>query len=124
MSDETEVLYNASCPICSREVDHYAKLSARDALPIRYDDLGNRQMLDAWGVTAEAAAKRLHVRKNGQIYGGVPAFVVLWQEIPRYRWLARVVNTPGIHWIACRVYDHILAPILYRMHLRREAAGG
>ena len=38
------------------------------------------------------AAKRLHVRKNGQVYDGIPAFIALWQDMPRYRWLARVVR--------------------------------
>lgn len=121
MSDKTEVLYNGSCPICSREIDHYAAISDREALRIRYDDLGDRRMLDAWGITKDDAARRLHVRKDGQIYGGIPAFVVLWREIPRYRWLARVVNTPGVHRVACVVYDYILAPLLYQLHLRREA---
>ncbi len=120
MSEKTEVLYNGSCPICSREVDHYARLSSDQALPIRYDDLGDAARLETWGITREDAARRLHVRKGGQIYGGVPAFVLLWQQIPQTRWLARTVNLPGVHWIACRVYDHVLAPLLYRMHLARE----
>ncbi|MFN4129949.1 MAG: DUF393 domain-containing protein, partial [Paracoccaceae bacterium] len=38
---------------------------------------------------------------------------------PRYRWLASVVGLPGIRQIACAAYDHILAPVIYRWHLRR-----
>ena len=121
MSDKTEVLYNGSCPICSREVNHYAKLSEQQALPIRYDDLSDRRRLEEWGITPEDAARRLHVRKNGQIYGGVPAFVVLWRDIPQMRRLAKIVETPAIHSLACKVYDHILAPLLYQLHLRRQA---
>jgi predicted DCC family thiol-disulfide oxidoreductase YuxK len=121
MSEKTEVLYNASCPICRREVDHYARISAREDLPIGYHDLGDAEQLADWGMTEKDAAMRLHVRKDGQVFGGIPAFVVLWREIPRMRWLARVVSLPGIHWIACIVYDHILAPVLYRWHLARMA---
>ncbi len=121
MSEKTEVLYNASCPICAREVDHYAKLSAQKALPISYDDATDPAKLAKWGITAEDAAKRFHVRKDGQTYGGIPAFIVLWQDIPQTRWLARLVSAPGVHWLACKVYDYIAAPILYRMHLRRQA---
>ncbi|KIN63717.1 DUF393 domain containing protein [Sulfitobacter noctilucicola] len=120
MSEKTEVLYNASCPICSREVDHYAKLSARAALPIRYDDATDPAKLRDWGITAEDAARRFHVRKGGQTYGGIPAFVVLWQDIPQTRWLARLVSLPGVNWIAQKVYDHFAAPLLYQMHLRRQ----
>lgn len=122
MSNETEVLYNATCPICSREVDHYAKLSARAALPIRYDNATDPAKLADWGITAEDAAKRFHVRKGGQTYGGIPAFIVLWQDIPQTRWLARLISLPGVHWLACKVYDHIAAPLLYGLHLRRQAA--
>jgi predicted DCC family thiol-disulfide oxidoreductase YuxK len=121
MSDETEVLYNGSCPICSREVKHYEKLTKQGALPIRYDDLSNGNALSEWGVSAEDAARRFHVRQGGQIYAGVPAFIILWREIPQTRWLARIVGLPGIHWCANRVYDHVLAPLLYAMHKRRMA---
>lgn len=123
MSDETEVLYNASCPICSREVDHYARLSAEAALPIRYTDLGNPAKLQDWHITAEDAAKRFHVRKGGQTYAGIPAFIVLWQDIPQTRWLARLVSMPGVYQLACLGYDYVAAPLLYRLHLRRQSRG-
>lgn len=117
---ETEVLYNDACPVCRREVNHYAKLSAQAALPILYDDLGDAERLARWGLSPEQAAKRLHVRKDGQIYAGIPAFIVLWREIPRYRWLARLVSLPGVHGAACLIYDHVLAPLLYRWHVKRQ----
>lgn len=120
MSNETEVLYNAACPICRREIEHYEKISTRDALPIRYDDLGDTETLARWGIDAQAAAQRLHVRKDGQTYAGIPAFIVLWRDIPRLNWLARLVSLPGVYWSANKVYDHILAPLLYRWHVARE----
>ncbi len=121
MSEKLDVLYNASCPICRREVDHYAKLSEKHDLPIGYHDLGDDAQLAEWGMTAKDAAQRLHVRKDGQIYGGIPAFIVLWREFPQMRWLARLVSLPVVHWVACKVYDYILAPLLYRWHIAREA---
>ena len=123
MRDETEVLYNASCPICSREVDHYARLSEKQALPIRYDDCTDPAKLSDWGITPEDAAKRFHVRKGGKTYAGIPAFIVLWQDIPQTRWLARLVSLPGINSLANLVYDHIAAPLLYWLHRRRQANG-
>lgn len=121
MSEKTEVLYNETCPICSREVDHYAKLSEEAALPITYSGITNPATLAAWGITPEDAAKRFHVRKGGQTYGGIPAFVILWQDIPQTRWLARFVSLPGVYWMANKVYDHIAAPALYWLHRRRQA---
>lgn len=121
MSDKTEVLYNDSCPVCRREVHHYERLSAKAGLPIAYDDLGDENKLSDWAMTHDQAAARLHVRKDGQIYAGIPAFIVLWREIPQYQWLARLVSLPGVHWTACKVYDHILAPLLFAWHKRRQS---
>ncbi|MEM9967620.1 MAG: DUF393 domain-containing protein [Pseudomonadota bacterium] len=121
MKNEVEVLYNGECPICSREVRHYEKLSKQAALPIQYDDIVDADALERWGVTPDQAAKRFHVRKEGKIYSGIPAFVVLWRDIPQFVWLSKLVNLPVVHWTAVKVYDYILAPVLYAAHVRRVA---
>ena len=121
MSDKTRVLYNGDCPLCSFEINHYASYSERSDLPIRFEDL-NQHALDDWGLSRDAAARRLYVLKDGQMYSGIPAFVVLWQDMPRYRWLARLVLLPGAHRLACIAYDHVLAPAIYRWHRRRVGA--
>ncbi len=120
-SDDTKttVLYNADCPVCSYEINHYAAYSQHRALPIRFDDLNNTARLAEWNLDADTAARRLHVLKDGQLLSGIPAFIALWQEMPRYRWLARVVGMPGIFHVACACYDHVLAPAIYRWHLKR-----
>jgi predicted DCC family thiol-disulfide oxidoreductase YuxK len=50
---------------------------------------------------------------------GVPAFAALWDEIPRYRWLAAVVRLPVVRQIAAGSYE-VLATILYAWNKRRE----
>ena len=119
MSEETRVLYNESCPVCRYEIHHYRDYAEASALPIRFDDISGD--LSAWGVTPDAAARRLHVLKNGELLAGIPAFIALWQDMPRYRWLARVTNLPVIKPLACLIYDYVLALIIYKWHLRRQA---
>ena len=121
MTDKTSVLYNAQCPVCNFEISHYATYAAQNALPIRFDDL-NSDALAQWDLTADAAARRLYVAHDGELTSGIPAFIILWNQMPRYRWLARVVNLPGIHWIASLAYDRVLAPLIYHWHLRRQRA--
>lgn len=121
MTENTRVLYNADCPVCSFEINHYAAYSERNGLPIRFEDL-NRDALDAWGLTPDEAARRLYVMKDGQMFSGIPAFKVLWQDMPRYRWLARLIALPGLNRLACMTYDYVLAPLIYRWHLRRVGA--
>lgn len=119
MSDETRVLFNETCPVCRFEIGHYRKAATACGLPLRFDDLSQAS---AWGVTPEAAAKRLHVLHQGQVLSGIPAFQVLWAQLPRWRWFAKLTSLPLIHPIACAVYDHLMAPMLYRAHKRRQAA--
>ena len=121
MTDKTRVLYNAECPVCRFEIDHYDEYAGQENLPIRFEDLNN-DALDDWGLTRDAAARRLFVLKGGQIFSGIPAFVILWQGMPRYRWLARLVALPGVHRLASLAYDHVLAAVIYRWHLRRIGA--
>lgn len=117
-STQTSVLYNATCPVCNFEIQHYAKYAGAKGLPIRFDDL-NSDARDGWGLDADTAARRLYVLHEGQLTSGIPAFLVLWAQMPRYRWLERVVGLPGVRQVASVAYDHVLAPAIYRWHLRR-----
>lgn len=117
-SAKTSVLYNAACPVCNIEIQHYARYAGAKGLPIRFDDL-NSDARGRWGVDADAAARRLHVLHEGTLISGIPAFLVLWSQMPKYRWLARLVGMPGIRHVSCAAYDFVLAPIIYRWHLRR-----
>jgi predicted DCC family thiol-disulfide oxidoreductase YuxK len=117
---ETRVLYNADCPVCSFEINHYAAYAQNRALPLRFEDLNTAELAD-WGLTRDAAARRLYVLKEGRMLSGIPAFLALWSDMPRYRWLARLVGLPGIRHLAVLAYDYVLAPLIYRWHLRRQA---
>jgi predicted DCC family thiol-disulfide oxidoreductase YuxK len=119
-TSETRVLYNNQCPVCSFEINHYAEYARQNRLPIRFDDLNGPDRAE-WGIDEDTAARRLYVLRNGQLYDGIPAFIELWREMPRYRWLAKVVGLPGVRHIASFGYDHVLAPLIYRWHLRRRA---
>ncbi|MCC5992836.1 MAG: DUF393 domain-containing protein [Rhodobacteraceae bacterium] len=113
------VLYNGKCPICAAEIAQYrAQAIAADA-PLDFVDL-HEAALDDWGISPDQAARRLHLRKGGQVISGFPAFLAIWQELPRLRWLARVLSLPGLRHLAGWGYERIAAPILYRLHLRRR----
>jgi len=117
----TSVLYNAECPVCNFEISHYAIYAAENDLPIRFDDL-NSDALAQWNLTADQAARRLYVVHNGALASGIPAFIILWHQMPRYAWLARLVSLPVINKIAVLTYDKALAPLIYRWHLRRKSS--
>jgi predicted DCC family thiol-disulfide oxidoreductase YuxK len=116
----TAVLFNADCPVCNFEISHYADYAGKKDLPIRFDDL-NSCALARWGLTADQAAKRLYVTHEGALLSGIPAFRVLWAQMPKYRWLARVTGWPVIMPLSVWAYDKVLAPLIYNWHLRRQA---
>ena len=117
-SAKTSVLYNATCPVCNFEIQHYARYAAYNDLPIQFHDL-NSDARDQWGLDADTAARRLYVLHEGRLTSGISAFLILWAQMPKYHWLAKVVGLPGIRQIASAAYDHVLAPVIYHWHLRR-----
>jgi len=120
VTSQTKVLFNDNCPVCSFEINHYAAYARKHGLPIQFDDLNGPERA-AWGITEDTAARRLYVLRDGALTSGIPAFLVLWRDMPRYRWLARLVGMPGIKQVASVAYDSVLAPVIYRWHLRRKA---
>ncbi|WP_425099981.1 thiol-disulfide oxidoreductase DCC family protein [Tropicibacter sp. S64] len=116
----TRTLYNADCPVCNAEICHYADYAEGEALPLAFDDL-NSTDLAAWGVTEDEAARLLHVLHEGRLYKGLDAFLILWEQMPRYRWMARIGRLPVIRPLASAAYTHILARIIYTRHVRRRA---
>ena len=95
--ERTTVFFDGGCPMCRREIAHYKRLD--DTGRIRWLDIHRKpDVVAEVGVSWETAMQRLHVRSGtGELHTGVPAFVAIWRELPRYRWLARVVAAvPGL----------------------------
>lgn len=118
-AETTQVLYNARCPVCRKEIEHYARLAQAQKLPLLFSDLNDTKALSKWNVSKDEAARRLHVKSGDVLLDGIPAFVALWQQIPQYRWLARIVRLPIIYRLSVWTYDFVLAPALYLGHKRR-----
>ena len=117
---KTRVLYNGSCPICSREVRGYAARAKASDADVGFEDLHTTD-LSSWGLTSDQAARSFHVAKDGKILSGLDAFIALWRDLPGFGWLARLVSVPGIYSVAQFGYRRFAAPLLYRMHRRRQA---
>jgi len=84
------VLYDGGCPLCGREISHYRKLAALRTIEW-VDVTSNAERLAQFGVIAEDAMAEFHVfDESGQLHKGADGFVVLWQALPYYRWLAKL----------------------------------
>ncbi len=117
---QTDILYNGRCPICSAEIAQYRKQAEASGAALNFTDLHDADLTE-WQLSADQATRRLHARHDGQIISGFPAFLLLWRELPRMRWLARLLSLPVLRQIAELGYNHIAAPLLYVLHRRRQA---
>ena len=105
----TKVYYNESCSICRFEINHYKKFEEK----IDWVDVtNNKSAVDETKKQPKELIRRLHVLKNGQIYKGIDAFLIVWEELPKYKWLYNLVKTPIIYHISYIAYE-CLAYLLY-----------
>lgn len=118
----TRALYNGDCPVCHKEMCVYSDYAESVDLPIAFDDL-NQIDLARWGVTEDQATRLLHVLHNDELHIGWDAFLVLWSQMPRYRWLARIGRIPVLRQVLAWGYKHIVARVIYERHKRRQAHG-
>ena len=115
----TTVLFNGDCKICNKEICVYQSYGAGRGLPIDFKDI-NAIDLAPFGLTRNETARQLHVIKNYELFKGVKAFVVLWNEMPRYRFLAKIFSLPGVTDVAQFFYYHIIARYLYARDIKRS----
>ena len=114
----TTVLFNGDCKICNKEICIYQTYGAGRGRPIDFKDI-NAIDLAPFGLTRNETARQLHVIKNYEIFKGVKAFVVLWNEMPRYRFLAKIFSLPVVTDLAQFFYYHIIARYLYARDIKR-----
>ena len=88
------VLYDGSCPVCSREIAMYQGLTPRT--PIAWVDVSQPGQDLPTGKSPQQLMARFHVvTTHGDLVDGARAFVHLWQQLPRWRYLAWVAKFPG-----------------------------
>ena len=107
--------YDGGCPLCSREVAHYRRIDVGQA--VNWVDIDKHpDELKQHGITLIDAMKHLHVLDSqGEIVKGAYAFQAIWLALPRYRFLALLLNLPGILWCLDKIYHQFAA---YRFNKR------
>ncbi len=111
-----KVLFNNKCPICSKEINHYKKLKYNDIKWIDINDIDICSKIS--GKSHRELLHRLHVIYNDKIYAGLGAFIILWANIPKYRYLSKFISFPVIYQISYVLYE-ILAIILFAINFKQ-----
>ena len=105
-----KVYYNESCSICRAEINHYKKQNIEeiDWVDITNNDVAKKETLK----DDKTLLRRLHVKKDGKIFSGAKAFLLIWKNIPKYKFLYLILRLPLIFQIFSITYE-VVAFLLY-----------
>lgn len=105
-----KVYFNNSCKICKAEIDLYKKEKIDD---INWVDITNNNQANIeTKKNSKELLRRLHVEKSGEIFSGAKAFLLVWKNIPKYKFLYSIFSLPIIFQIFSLGYE-IIAFFLY-----------
>ena len=105
-----KVYYNNNCSICRIEINHYIRKNTKD---IKWIDISNNKEAEIeLNKSPRQLLRRLHVMHNNKVYEGVTAFIILWEKLPGYRWLSKLVSLPILYQLFYIAYE-IVAIFLY-----------
>ena len=106
-----KVYFNNSCSICKFEIDHYKKITKN----IDWIDIStNKRAIKDTNESPKNLLRRLHVKKKNQIFRGIDAFIELWLEIPRFRFLAFLLKKPVIYHLSWFLYEIFALFLFYK----------
>lgn len=98
------IFYDGKCGLCRREIDHYKRVAPEGVfewVDITVDPSVTQQI----GISCADGLKLLHAEDSqGKLHVGVDAFLLIWQQIRRWRILAKIVALPIIRPIANITY--------------------
>ena len=101
--------FNESCNICRTEINHYKRInSSIDWI----DVISNKNELKDMKLSPDELIRRLHVVKDDKLHKGLDAFLIVWDEIPRYKILSKFARLPIIYHLGLLIYEFI-ALLLY-----------
>ena len=100
-----EVFFDGKCGLCSKEIAYYQSI-APSGIFAWMDIATDSSPLVAYQISQADALRRLHVRDDaGEWHIGAAAFLVIWQQLRYWRFLAILVGLPMIRQIAAMVYN-------------------
>jgi predicted DCC family thiol-disulfide oxidoreductase YuxK len=98
------VFYDGKCGLCRREIEHYKRIApvgVFEWVDITVDPSATQKI----GISYADGLKLLHATDvKGRLHVGVDSFLLIWQQIPRWRILATIVSLPIIRPVANIAY--------------------
>ena len=103
--------YNNSCRICRAEINHYKRINTT----IDWTDvISDKNVISETNISKKNLIRRLHIKKKNKVFSGIDAFLIVWEEIPRYRILAKFARLPIIYHLGWLIYEFIAICLYYK----------
>ena len=98
------VFYDAKCGLCRREINHYMRIAPIGVFEW-IDITTTPEPFTKLGFSIADGLKVLHVKDtNGTIYSAVDGFMIIWQNLPKWWVLSKIVGLPIVHPIVSMIY--------------------
>ena len=105
-----KVYFNNSCNICRAEINLYKKHNIKD---IEWVDITDNKSAEIeTQKDNKTLLRRLHIKDGKKVIGGAEAFLLVWEKIPKYRFLYTFFKIPIIFTLFSYFYE-IIAFFLY-----------
>jgi len=98
-----KVFYDSKCSLCSKEINYYRSIAPIGVFDWKDIHIRNHEFINT-GINISDALKILHVIDNNKLYLGVDAFIIIWNNLAYWKYLARLVSIPIIRQIANIAY--------------------
>lgn len=103
------VFFDGGCPLCAKEIGIYQRMILNHSISdLKFIDISkekNETALTQHGITLEEAMFRMHaLDSDGNVQSGTQAFITMWEKLPYWKLLAKIVAVPGIIDIVETVY--------------------
>ena len=113
------VFYNGRCSICAPEVAVYQRMAeAHNIKSLVFENIFTTNLPE--GYDQETLLKRIHAKRGDQMLVGAEAFIAMWAELPKFKYLAYAINWPIMRGMTGLIYTHLIAPWLYRRYVRAQ----
>ena len=113
------VYFNGACSLCGPEVAVYQRMVEEHAIEhVAFQDISRGSLPK--GYSRETLLASIHAHEGEEMRQGVEAFIALWLRLPKFKYLAYLINWPILRSGIGLIYNHIIAPWLYKRYLRQS----
>jgi len=112
--DKLTLLFDGSCVLCNKEVQHYLKLDTENLI-VPVDISKSEFDASVYGLKFSDVDLHMHAIDNqGRIYIGVNSFIAIWRRIPKYQFLIPIFENRYLRPMIDIGYD------VFAKHIRKR----